>query len=90
MTGCVTPTPLSDNDQIRETIPESKPRVYRIDPNLRLSIEQQIYWQEKLQKMQPDELWKTRQALLDGMFSDLETLEVTGRLYPRIRRNNEI
>jgi hypothetical protein len=89
-TGCATPLPLSDSTHIEETVPKPKPRVYKIDPTLRLSIERQIYWQSKLQRMSPAELWKTRQALLDGMFSDPETLESEGRLYPRPKRSNEI
>jgi hypothetical protein len=90
LAGCTTPIPLSENAQINETSPKPKPHVYRIDPTLRLPIEGQIYWQRKLQQMSPEELWKTRQALIDGMFSDMETLESQGRLYPIPRGNNEI
>ena len=82
-TGCATPNSLSELPSPPPSVPKINiPRI-RINPNLSLPFKDQLEWQKRLHKMSPEELWKLRRALEDGMFSPAETLMREGRLYPR-------
>ena len=61
------------------------PEVIKIDPKLRLSIQDQIKWSRILNRMSEKDKQKILRMLLDGMFSDLETLESEGKIYPKRR-----
>tara|TARA_R110002096_G_scaffold318492_1_gene512831 strand:- start:109 stop:393 length:285 start_codon:yes stop_codon:yes gene_type:complete len=86
LVGCITTTNTSDTERsavVITTTPKPGPTIIRINPNIRMSIRDQIIWFEKLEAMTPKEKIRTFRMLRDGMFKTEKQLEDLGMLYPR-------
>ena len=66
-----------------EKVPKKEYKIIRVDPSLRMPIADQIKWAKALSTMPLEEKKKILMMLLDDMFSDLETLEREGKIYPK-------
>ena len=66
-----------------EKVPKKEYKIIRVDPSLRMPIADQIKWAKALSTMPLEEKKKILRMLLDDMFSDLETLEREGKIYPK-------
>lgn len=79
----VTPEPVSKIEP--QKAPETPPVVIRVDPSLRLPVQDQIKWARALNRMSKKEREKVLRMLLDGMFKSLEELEREGKVInPRV------
>jgi hypothetical protein len=82
--GCVTTTTTGDTVPSKEqTEPKPAPKIIKINPNIRMSIRDQILWYQKLEAMTPQEKIRTFRMLRDGMFKTEKQLESLGMIYPR-------
>ena len=92
LVGCATTTRVSDtvpivNQNIKQ---QERPKVIRINPNIRMSIRDQIKWYERLENMDSYEKLKTFRMLRDGMFKTEEQLRKLDMIYPRPSKENII
>jgi len=85
LVGCVTTTRVSDTEPPKtQTIEQQEqPKVIRINPNINMSIRDQIKWYERLENMDAHEKLKTFRMLRDGMFKTEEQMEKLDMIYPR-------
>ena len=90
--GCVTTTKTSDTE-LPEGIIKSikpKPKIIRINPNIRMPIRDQIIWHQRLEGMDANQKLKTFRMLRDGMFKTEEQLEKLNMIFPRPAKHTTI
>ena len=77
--GCVTATKISD------TVPPKKPelRIIQINPNINMSVREQILWYDRLEQMNAQEKFKTFRMWRDGMFKTEEQMKRLDMIYPK-------
>ena len=80
--GCVTTTNISDTVPPKVS-PKPEPKIIRINPNINMSIRDQIMWFKKMERMTPQEKIRTFRMLRDGMFKTEEQLEKSGMIWPK-------
>jgi len=80
--GCVTTTKISDTVPPKNPI-KSEPRVIQINPNINMSVREQILWYERLEQMNAQEKLKTFRMWRDGMFKTEEQMKQLDMIYPK-------
>jgi len=90
--GCATTTRVSDTEppKIQNIKRLEQPKVIQINPNINMSIKDQIKWYERLEKMDIHEKLKTIRMLRDGMFKTEKQLENLDMIYPRPPKDTTI
>jgi hypothetical protein len=85
LVGCVATTRVSDTEPIEPLNIEKQeePKIIRINPNIGMSIREQIIWHHRLESMDANQKLKTFRMLRDGMFKTEKQLEKLDMIYPR-------
>ena len=92
LVGCVTTTRVSDTVPIesQNIKQQERPKVIRINPNISMSIRDQIMWHQRLESMDANQKLKTFRMLRDGMFKTEEQLRRLDMIYPRPSKHTAI
>jgi len=92
LVGCVTTTRVSDTEQTKPLTIEKResPKIIRINPDINMSIRDQIKWYERLEDMDAHQKLKTFRMLRDGMFKTEEQLKRLDMIYPRPPKDTTI